>query len=130
MSKDKENKFGTFLKEILTGDIFSKQFFARQIGVIIWGILLAFFYMNNRMVCEQSYKEIHELRKELANEKYICMVTEAELLKNSRIEQVKEIIKKISCVGKSVILSTSKSENKVNNNEYIYMLIIFYYPQN
>lgn len=92
MSKDKENKFGTFLKEILTGDIFSKQFFARQIGVIIWGILLAFIYMNNRMVCEQSYKEIHELRKELANEKYIALYNESELLKASRIGTVKQFI--------------------------------------
>ena len=45
------------------------------------------------MRCEQQYIRIDALNKELANEKYICMVTEAELLKNSRIEQVKEIIK-------------------------------------
>jgi cell division protein FtsL len=46
------------------------------------------------MRCEQQFIQIDRLNKELANEKYICMVTEAELLKNSRIEQVKEIIKK------------------------------------
>jgi cell division protein FtsL len=94
MSEGKENKFGTFLKEILTGDIFSKQFFARQIGVIIWGIFLAFIYMNNRMVCEQSYKEIHELRKELATEKHIALFNESELLKASRIGTIKQFIKK------------------------------------
>ena len=46
------------------------------------------------MSCEQQILTIDKLNKELANEKYICMVTEAELLENSRIEQVKEIIKK------------------------------------
>jgi cell division protein FtsL len=45
------------------------------------------------MRCEQQFIKIDNLNKELANEKYICMVTEAELLKNSRIEQIKEIIK-------------------------------------
>ena len=56
--------------------------------------LLFFIYMDNRMSCEQQILTIDKLNKELANEKYICMVTEAELLENSRIEQVKEIIKK------------------------------------
>ena len=94
MSAGKENKLGTFLKEILTGDILSKDFFTRQIGVILLAVVLAFFYMNNRMVCEQTYKEIHRLRKELNNEKYISVYNESKLLQISRIGTIKELTNK------------------------------------
>lgn len=81
-------------KDILTGDILNRKFIQKQFGVVLLTICLMFIYMDNRMKCEQQLIKIDKLNKELANEKYICMVTEAELLKNSRIEQVKEIIKK------------------------------------
>ena len=81
-------------KDILTGDILNRKFIQKQFGVVLLTICLMFIYMDNRMKCEQQLIKIDTLNKELANEKYICMVTEAELLKNSRIEQVKEIIKK------------------------------------
>lgn len=93
-NQNKSSKIATLLKEILTGDIFSKQFFARQIGVIVLTVILSFFYMNNRMICEQSYKEIHRLRKELTNEKYISVYNESKLLQISRIGTIKELVNK------------------------------------
>lgn len=81
------------LKDILTGDILNRKFIQKQFGVLLLTLCLMFIYMDNRMKCEQQLIKIDTLNKELANEKYICMVTEAELLKNSRIDQVKEIIK-------------------------------------
>ena len=81
------------LKDILTGDILNRKFIQKQFGVLLLTLCLMFIYMDNRMKCEQQLIKIDALNKELANEKYICMFTEAELLKNSRIDQVKEIIK-------------------------------------
>lgn len=81
-------------KDILTGDILNRKFIQKQFPLLVLTLCFIFVYMDNRMRCEQQYIKIDALNKELANEKYICMVTEAELLKNSRIEQVKEIIKK------------------------------------
>ena len=80
-------------KDILTGDILNRKFIQKQFPLLVLTLCFIFVYMDNRMRCEQQYIKIDALNKELANEKYICMVTEAELLKNSRIEQVKEIIK-------------------------------------
>ena len=88
----KEIKKSSF-KDILTGDILNRKFIQNQFGVLLLTLCLMFIYMDNRMKCEQQLIKIDALNKELANEKYICMVTEAELLKNSRIDQVKEIIK-------------------------------------
>ena len=82
------------LKDILTGDILSKKIIQRQFPLLLFSLCFIFIYMDNRMTCEQQVRRISELNKELTNEKYICMVTEAQLLENSRIEQVKEIIKK------------------------------------
>ena len=80
-------------KDILTGDILNRKFIQKQFPLLILSLCFIFIYMDNRIRCEQQIIQIDALNKELANEKYICMVTEAELLKNSRIEQVKEIIK-------------------------------------
>ncbi len=88
----KEIKKSSF-KDILTGDILNRKFIQKQFPLLVLSLSLIFFYMDNRMRCEQQYIRIDSLNKELANEKYICMVTEAELLENSRIEQIKEIIK-------------------------------------
>lgn len=90
--KSKTN-IGNMLKEILTGEFFSNRFLVNQIGVIVFAIILAFIYMNNRMICEQSFKEIDQLRKTLANEKYVAMITESQLLHTSRIGTIKELVK-------------------------------------
>ena len=89
----KEIKKSSF-KDILTGDILNRKFIQKQFPLLLLSLCFIFIYMDNRMSCEQQILTIDKLNKELANEKYICMVTEAELLENSRIEQVKEIIKK------------------------------------
>jgi hypothetical protein len=81
-------------KDILTGDILNRKFIQKQFPLLVLILCFVFVYMDNRMRCEQQFIKIDALNKELVNEKYICMVTEAELLKNSRIEQIKEIIKK------------------------------------
>jgi cell division protein FtsL len=88
----KEIKKSSF-KDILTGDILNRKFIQKQFPLLILSLCFIFIYMDNRIRCEQQIIQIDALNKELANEKYICMVTEAEILKNSRIEQVKEIIK-------------------------------------
>ena len=88
----KEIKKSSF-KDILTGDILNRKFIQKQFPLLVLTLCFVFVYMDNRMRCEQQFIKIDNLNKELANEKYICMVTEAELLKNSRIEQIKEIIK-------------------------------------
>mgnify|MGYP006874621935 FL=1 len=85
---------GDFLKEILTGEFLRNKHLINQIDVIIWAVILSFIYMNNRMICDQGFKEIDQLRKELANEKYIAMITESQLLNISRIGTVKELIEK------------------------------------
>lgn len=88
----KEIKKSSF-KDFLTGEILNKKFIQKQFPLLILSLCLIFIYMDNRIRCEQQITKIDALNKQLVNEKYICTVTETELLKNSRIEQVKEITK-------------------------------------
>lgn len=88
------NKVELFLKEIITGNFFIKRFIIKQVGVFALAVALAFFYMNNRMICERSYKEIHRLRKELTEQKHIALLSESQLLSVSRIGTIKNLIKK------------------------------------
>lgn len=88
------NKLESFLKEIITGEFLNKNFILRQIKVFALAIVLVFVYMNNRMICERSYKEIHNLRKELVNEKHYALMSESYLLSISRIGTIKDLVKK------------------------------------
>lgn len=81
-------------KDILTGDILNRKIIQNQFGLLLLSLCFIFVYMQNRMVCEQQLLKIDQLNKELANEKYICMVTEAKLLENSRIDTIKKVIEK------------------------------------
>lgn len=80
------------LKDVITGEILRSKFLLRQLDVIILGVILMFIYMNNRNICERSFKEIHQLRKELTNEKYIAMLIESRLLSTSRIGTIQSLI--------------------------------------
>ena len=86
------NSVGEGLRGIFTGNVLTKRFWRKHIGLIIWSVILIIIYMNNRMVCENDLKRIDSLRKTLVNEKYISMITEAELLSNSRIGKIKELV--------------------------------------
>ncbi|NCC99548.1 MAG: hypothetical protein EOL95_07600 [Bacteroidia bacterium] len=82
----------TSIKDVLSGNIFTKSYFLKQAKLILLIVALVFIYMNNRMVCEKQLTRIDKLNKELECEKYISMVTETELLSISRPEEIKRMV--------------------------------------
>lgn len=82
----------TSIKDVLSGNIFTKSYFLKQTKLILLIIAFVFIYMNNRMVCEKQLTLIDKLNKELECEKYISMVTETELLSISRPEEIKKLV--------------------------------------
>lgn len=84
----------TSIKDVISGNIFTKSYFLKQTKLILLIIALVFIYMNNRMVCEKQLALIDKLNKELECEKYISMVTETELLSISRPEEIKKLVDK------------------------------------
>jgi len=84
----------TSIKDVISGNIFTKSYFLKQTKLILLIIALVFIYMNNRMVCEKQLALIDKLNKELECEKYISMVTETELLSISRPKEIKKLVDK------------------------------------
>lgn len=96
-SKISENKaFSHFksvtLKDFASGRIFLNEFLLRQGKLVLLIIVLIFFYMNNRMVCEKMLHKIDALNKELTTTKYMAIITETELLQAGREQEIEKRI--------------------------------------
>lgn len=96
-SKLSENKaFSQFksvtLKDFASGRIFLNEFLLRQGKLVLLIIMLIFFYMNNRMVCEKMLHKIDNLNKELTTTKYMAIITETELLQAGREQEIEKRI--------------------------------------
>jgi len=78
--------------DFANGKILLKGFVVNQAKLIFLIIICTFLYMNNRMVCEKMVKKIDTLNKELSDLKYISIITETELLKAGRQEEIEKMI--------------------------------------
>lgn len=80
------------LKDFASGRIFLNEFLLRQGKLVLLIIMLIFFYMNNRMVCEKMLHKIDDLNKELTTTKYMAIITETELLQAGREQEIEKRI--------------------------------------
>ena len=72
------------LREILFGDFLLGTFLRRQIGFILFLVLLGIFYISNRYAAQQEIIEEETLRKELVEKKNYALTQYAELTMASR----------------------------------------------
>lgn len=80
------------IKDFASGRIFLNEFLLRQGKLMLLIIVLTFFYMNNRMVCEKMLHKIDSLNKELTTIKNLSIITETELLKAGREQEIEQRI--------------------------------------
>jgi hypothetical protein len=80
------------IKDFASGRIFLNKFLLRQGKLVLLIIVLIFFYMNNRMVCEKMLHKIDALNKELTTTKYLAIITETELLEAGREQEIEKRI--------------------------------------
>ena|SRR5665647_1337603 len=92
-SEDFSDIKSSTIRDILNGEILSKNIFRKQYGLIIMIAFLAFLYVDNRYTCEtQMAKEI-ELKKEIQDLKYESLTISAELMEISRQSSVLNMVK-------------------------------------
>lgn len=72
----------------------SFNFVLRNLKFVIFTMIMLLAYISNRLICEKQFAQIDKLTDELTDVKYISMITEAELLKTSRPETIKELVDK------------------------------------
>ncbi len=82
------------LKDIFSGNIFQDKQFYKQIPFLVTIILMMFFYIDNRYVCERQLEEISELEKQLIDKEYQYLTISSLLIRSSQQSEVYEKVKK------------------------------------
>ena len=92
------------VRDVLTGNILTKNFIRKQYGLIIMIAVLAFLYIDNRYYCETQLAKEIELKKQIQDAKYESLTISAELMEISRQSNV---MKAVNENGLSLIENTT-----------------------
>ena len=84
-------KSSTF-RDILNGNILTKNFLRKQYGLLIMIAALTFLYVDNRFYCETQLAKEIELKKKIQDVKYESLTISAELMQLSRESNVLNLV--------------------------------------
>ena len=84
-------KSSTF-RDILNGNILTKNFLRKQYGLLIMIAALTFLYVDNRFYCETQLAKEIELKKKIQDVKYESLTISAELMQLSRESNVLSLV--------------------------------------
>lgn len=80
------------LRDIINGDILTKNFFRKQYLLILLIAFLSFMYVDNRFSYETQLSKVLELKKKIKDVKYESMTVSAELMEISRQSNVVKLL--------------------------------------
>ncbi len=84
-------KSSTF-RDILNGNILTKNFLRKQYGLLIMIAALTFLYVDNRFYCETQLAKEIEMKKKIQDVKYESLTISAELMQISRESNVLSLV--------------------------------------
>lgn len=79
-------------RDILNGDILTKNFIRKQYGLVIMIAVLLFLYVDNRYAYETQLAKEIELKKKIQDAKYESLTISAELMQISRQSNVMKAV--------------------------------------
>ena len=91
------------LKDVASGEALGREWLQRQIPFILFLVMIALFYINNRFTYEAQLRDIDRLKKELIDAKYESLTVSEELMQMSRQSYV---IDKLREQGSNLEVST------------------------
>lgn len=68
--KAREERPKITLKDVASGEALGREWLQRQIPFILFLVMIALFYINNRFTYEAQLRDIDRLKKELIDAKY------------------------------------------------------------
>lgn len=92
-SEDFSDIKSSSFRDVLNGNILTKNFLRKQYGLIIMISVLTFLYVDNRYNCEMQLAKEIELKKEILDAKYEFLTISAELMQISRQSNVLKMVK-------------------------------------
>ena len=82
--KAREERPKITLKDVASGEALGREWLQRQIPFILFLVMIALFYINNRFTYEAQLRDIDRLKKELIDAKYESLTVSEELMQMSR----------------------------------------------
>ena len=92
--KKEKKRGGSWLSNILGGDILANEMFRKQWKLMVLIMVLILFYIDNRYSCQQQLIELDKLKVELTDVKYDALTRSSELMEKSRQSKIQEYIEK------------------------------------
>lgn len=92
--KKEKKRWGSWLSNILGGDILANEMFRKQWKLMVLIMVLILFYIDNRYSCQQQLIELDKLKVELTDVKYDALTRSSELMEKSRQSKIQEYIEK------------------------------------
>lgn len=87
------SKKGIGLKDILGGEILTRDTVRKQFGLIAMCVFYIILYITNRYQAQQEQIEIEELKTEVQRQKYYSLTRSGELTIKSRQSQIEKTLK-------------------------------------
>lgn len=80
------------LRDVINGNILTKNFFRKQYALLALIALLAFMYVDNRYYCETQLAKVIELKKSIKDVKYESLTISAKLMEISRQSNIMSMV--------------------------------------
>jgi len=90
--KPRQGKHGSFVKELMSGIIFSDVIVLKNLWYIIFLTILGAFYIGNRFHAERITRESASLTKEVKDLKAEALSTSTQLMSVSRQSEVSRLV--------------------------------------
>jgi len=87
-SEDFSDIKSSTIRDIINGNILTKNFLLKQYGLLIMIAGLTFLYVDNRFYCETQLAKEIDLKKKIQDVKYESLTISAELMQISRQSNV------------------------------------------
>lgn len=81
------------IKDIINGNILTKNFLKKQYPLMIMIAFLAFLYIDNRYYCETQLSKVLKLKREIQDVKYESLTISAELMEISRQSNIRKMVR-------------------------------------
>lgn len=98
----KETPSGS-LKDILSGDVLSKDVVVHHLPFILFIAILGIYYISNRYQSERVYRDMVSLEKELKELRFEAITTASDLM---YISKQSEVVKRVEKEGLNLVEST------------------------
>ncbi len=79
-------------KDVLNGNILTKQFFRRQAKLLLLLVAFSIFYIDNRYASERQQLLGLDLEKKIQDAKYLSLTISAELMETTRQSNILKMV--------------------------------------